>query len=120
MFIFVPVPNTEIVCQYEDPQGLHIFSNFISNDEESLFLQLFDSEDDVNSSNLKNRYVKHYGYEFRYGSNDVDLTSPLEEKIPKECDNLWARLRDCGINLESKPDQMTVNKYLPGQGKYFK
>ncbi|XP_011555104.3 alkylated DNA repair protein alkB homolog 8 [Plutella xylostella] len=110
------VPNTEIVCQYKDPQGLHIFSNFISNDEESLFLQLFDSEDDINSSNLKNRYVKHYGYEFRYGSNDVDLSSPLEEKIPKECDNLWARLRDCGINLERKPDQMTVNKYLPGQG----
>lgn len=60
--------------------------------------------------------MKHYGYEFRYGSNDVDLNSPLSDKIPSECDELWARLKSHGIDFRI-PDQLTVNKYSPGQGK---
>lgn len=60
--------------------------------------------------------MKHYGYEFRYGSNDVDLSQPLDEKIPQECEIIWKRLEDYGINF-SIPDQLTVNKYSPGQGK---
>lgn len=80
-------------------------------------MKLFDWSKDIDSSNLKNRQVKHYGYEFRYGSNDVDLTAPLSVKIPQECDVFWKRLQDTGIGMEKAPDQLTVNKYMPGQGK---
>lgn len=59
--------------------------------------------------------MKHYGYEFRYGSNDVDLDNPLSEKIPLECDVLWKRLEVQGFCL-GQPDQLTVNKYSPGHG----
>ncbi|XP_047023011.1 alkylated DNA repair protein alkB homolog 8 [Helicoverpa zea] len=106
------VPNTEIICPHENPKGLYLLKNFISEDEENLFIKLFDWNSE---SNLKNRQVRHYGYEFRYGSNDVDLNNPLIEKIPEECDVLWERLKEQGFDL-GVPDQLTVNKYSPGQG----
>ncbi|XP_045763065.1 alkylated DNA repair protein alkB homolog 8 [Maniola jurtina] len=106
------VPNNEVICSSEVPDGLKIIENFITEEEEKSYIKLFDW---VDESNLKNRQVKHYGYEFRYGSNDVDLSSPLSEKIPEECDVLWTRLKSHGIDFRI-PDQMTVNKYSPGQG----
>lgn len=93
---------------------MKIIENFITEEEEKSYIKQFDW---VDESNLKNRQVKHYGYEFRYGSNDVDLSSPLSEKIPEECDVLWTRLKSHGIDFRI-PDQMTVNKYSPGQGNY--
>ena len=108
-----PVPNTEIICPHENPKGLLLLDNFISIEEEKQFLKLFDWNPE--SNNLKNRQVKHFGYEFRYGSNDVDLNSPLIEKIPEECDVLWKRLKEQGLDV-GIPDQLTVNKYCPGQG----
>ncbi|XP_075972362.1 tRNA (carboxymethyluridine(34)-5-O)-methyltransferase alkbh8 [Anticarsia gemmatalis] len=107
------VPNTEIICPHANPEGLSILNNFITESEEQKFLQLFDWTPETSS--LKNRQVKHYGYEFRYGSNDVDLTQPLIEKIPNECDILWERLKEHGFDV-GVPDQLTVNKYSPGQG----
>ncbi|XP_013186974.2 alkylated DNA repair protein alkB homolog 8 [Amyelois transitella] len=109
------VPNNEIICYHDDPKGLTILEDFITLEEEQIFLQLFDWPDDEDSINLKNRQVKHYGYEFRYGSNDVDLSSPLDERIPKECDALFSRLKERGFDF-GEPDQLTVNKYKPGQG----
>ncbi|XP_038213540.1 alkylated DNA repair protein alkB homolog 8 isoform X2 [Zerene cesonia] len=106
------VPNDEIIYREHNPTGLHVIPDFISAEEEHQFLHIFDWEDD---SNLKNRQVKHYGYEFRYGSNDVDLNAPLSDKIPSVCDVLWKRLQEHGFDIEV-PDQLTVNKYKPGQG----
>jgi len=64
---------------------------------------------------LKHRDVQHFGYEFRYGSNDVDPNCPLERGIPPECDIIWNNLREHGMDIE--PDQLTVNYYKPGQGE---
>lgn len=115
LFLLFLVPKNEIMCQHGNPKGLTLLTNFITVDEEKQFTELFDWPDDTESSSLKNRQVKHYGYEFRYGSNDVDLNSPLLEKIPKECGILWKRLKEQGIDV-GIPDQLTVNKYRPGQG----
>ncbi|CAK1544752.1 unnamed protein product [Leptosia nina] len=106
------VPNDEITCTDGIPKGLSILPDFISHDEEQKYINLFDW---TTEANLKNRQVKHYGYEFRYGSNDVDLNSPLPESIPDECNMLWERLKTFGFDIET-PDQLTVNKYCPGQG----
>ncbi|CAK1578844.1 unnamed protein product [Parnassius mnemosyne] len=107
------VPDTEVLCPYSNPEGLLLVEDFINIDEEKAFVDLFNFKE--TNSSLKNRQVKHFGYEFRYGSNDVDLNSPLPDKIPKECDILWTRLKSYGIDLDP-PDQLTVNKYMPGQG----
>ncbi|XP_052758705.1 alkylated DNA repair protein alkB homolog 8 [Galleria mellonella] len=109
------VPNNEFICQHDNPQGLFLLDNFISIEEEEHLIKYFDWDEDIVSSNLKNRQVKHYGYEFRYGTNDVDLNCPLAEKIPDVCDVLWTRLKEHGFDV-GVPDQLTVNKYKPGQG----
>lgn len=64
---------------------------------------------------MKNRRVKHYGYEFRYGTNDVDETKPLEIKLPPVCDRLLDKCLQLKL-ISNKPDQLTVNLYEPGQG----
>ena len=64
---------------------------------------------------LKHRAVRHYGYTFRYDTNDVDLSQHLADKIPQVCLAIVQRAIDQLI-ISSLPDQMTVNRYLPGQG----
>ena len=64
---------------------------------------------------LKHRRVKHYGYEFLYDTNNVDLDCPLNCGIPAVCDSLIDQLISDG-HLTAKPDQLTVNSYQPGQG----
>lgn len=120
MLIKFSVPSNEIIFTNKNPDGLYLFKNFISEDEEKMLMEIFDFSPTVDEKALKNRQVKHYGYEFRYGSNDVDLNAPLAVKIPEECSFLWPRLEKLGIGLPRAPDQLTVNKYLPGQGKYMK
>lgn len=64
---------------------------------------------------LKLRKVKHYGYEFIYGSNTVDIQKPLPCGLPAVCAPLLRRIVNDGL-VCSTPDQLTVNEYLPGAG----
>ena len=69
-------------------------------------------------TDLKKRRVKHFGYEFRYGTNDCDLSQPLtdpDKKMPDVCDELIGRMIDDG-HITVQPDQLTVNYYEPGHG----
>lgn len=60
--------------------------------------------------------MKHYGYEFLYGVNNVDVNQPLEQKIPGDCTELIDSIMKLNI-ISTRPDQLTVNQYLPGQGE---
>lgn len=67
---------------------------------------------------LKKRKVRHYGYEFRYGTNDCDENKPLigpENQIPDLCFDLINKMVSDGL-INMAPDQMTVNFYEPGHG----
>lgn len=107
------------------PTGLIIVPNILSMEEEAEFIQLISScgangsENEMNEScgqTLKHREVNHFGYEFLYGKNNVDINAPLLDRpIPTECDKLWTRLGE-KIPVDKRPDQLTVNKYQPGQG----
>lgn len=61
---------------------------------------------------MKHRQVKHYGYEFDYDNNGVryDKCDP----IPKEFEFILNAIQ---LHLKWCPNQITVNNYLPGQGK---
>lgn len=61
--------------------------------------------------------MKHYGFEFRYDTNNVDKDSPLREAVPQECNIVTSRLQEVGHSLPWIPDQLTVNQYQKGQGK---
>ena len=65
---------------------------------------------------LKHRQVKHYGFEFKYGINDVDVNNPLPQGIPELCRNFLEKALDSGL-VTHYPDQLTVNQYKPGQGR---
>ncbi|KAJ8922781.1 hypothetical protein NQ315_007816 [Exocentrus adspersus] len=95
------------------PPGLLILEDFVTDEEETELLKLCDFEKDSNG--MKNRQVKHYGYEFRYDTNNVDKDKPLNEAIPDACNFLWNRLSNT-YGLDFHPDQLTVNHYSAGQG----
>jgi len=62
---------------------------------------------------LARRRVKHYGFEFRYLTPDVDPGAPIEP-IPPLVGALLARLRAAGAT--DRLDQLTVNEYEAGVG----
>lgn len=62
---------------------------------------------------LARRRVKHYGFEFRYLTRDVDPGAPIEP-IPPSVDALLAGLRAAGAT--DRLDQLTVNEYEAGVG----
>lgn len=64
-------------------------------------------------SQLKHRQVKHFGYEFEYGRNIVDPDKPIAP-IPQDYNFLQTMFDKHGH--EYTYDQLTINKYLPGQG----
>lgn len=61
---------------------------------------------------MKHRQVKHYGYEFDYENNGVRYD--LCNSIPKEFEFILNAIQ---LHLKWCPNQVTVNKYLPGQGE---
>lgn len=71
------------------------------------------------TGSMKHRSVKHFGYEFLYGSNNIDKNKPLKEKIPSICDDLINRMKRQSI-IDFIPDQLTINQYEPGQGEMGK
>ncbi|XP_058060967.1 alkylated DNA repair protein alkB homolog 8 [Anopheles bellator] len=104
------------------PEGLIVARDFVDPALERVLLAAVSSCDDhepteQHGSVLKNRKVKHFGYEFLYGSNNVDRSKPLRRNIPSVCGGLWERLRELYPSLNwHVPDQLTVNWYEPGQG----
>lgn len=112
------------------PPGLEMINDFIGEKEENLLLLYFKEHWSESSKiifnyvrlvitndiikfvgTMKHRQVKHYGYEFDYDNNGVrhDLCNP----IPKEFDLVLNAIQS---HLKWCPNQITVNKYLPGQG----
>lgn len=85
-----------------------------------MFVNLIEWNDEYSDldSGLKNRQVKHFGYEFCYDNNNVDASNPLKEPIPSECSLIWKRLANeyPNIGIIEGAQQLTVNKYNVGQG----
>lgn len=107
------------------PPGLVILTNILSPHEEEAFIQSMGNwtTDNVeieskkgNCQTLKHREVKHFGYKFLFQNNNVDKNKPLlNQPIPSECEILWPRLKKY-VSGSAPPNQLTVNKYNPGQG----
>lgn len=101
------------------PEGIFLMPDFITPEEEKVLLESIDVQDAKTVDNsLKHRLVKHFGYEFIYGKNTVDRKRPLERKIPPELTSIVIeRLHKSLAQFSSfVPEQMTVNRYEPGQG----
>ncbi|XP_054719529.1 alkylated DNA repair protein alkB homolog 8-like isoform X2 [Uloborus diversus] len=97
------------------PQGLTLIEDFVTEEEESSLISAITFDDVNDNTVLKHRKVKHYGFEFIYGSNNVDKNKALDEKIPAKCMPHLEKLVALGY-ISKVPDQLTVNYYAPGQG----
>lgn len=106
------------------PAGLRIINDYVSREEEEMILSRIgphnydgsepESKDmaaETITKTLKHRWVRHFGYEFRYGSNDIDFDNPLSEPVPDYLD----KMTDGGV-FDKPPEQLTVNHYQSGQG----
>ncbi|XP_063979786.1 alkylated DNA repair protein alkB homolog 8 isoform X2 [Diachasmimorpha longicaudata] len=96
------------------PPGLKIIEDFITPEQETFLLENIDWNEEDSSSELKHRKVKHFGFKFRYDSNQVDPNDPIIP-IPEDfrfLQKLFER-HDCGQFVY---DQLTINRYSPGQG----
>ncbi|XP_043268581.1 alkylated DNA repair protein alkB homolog 8 [Venturia canescens] len=111
----VPVFEEEKSTEPSLPPGLVLIEEIITPEEEILLLQSIDWDKNGQTlPDLKHRKVKHYGYEFRYDTNNVDPNNPIEP-IPQEyhfLQKLFTK-HECG---KFQYDQLTINHYLPGQG----
>ncbi|XP_043199830.1 alkylated DNA repair protein alkB homolog 8-like [Amphibalanus amphitrite] len=108
----VPVELCSAPLEFRLPPGAALIMDLLSAEEEELILgQLHWPAD----GSMKHRQVLHFGYEFDYGTNNVDPSRPLAGGLPGWVEPLVTRLMDGG-HLVERPDQMTINHYLPGQG----
>lgn len=110
------IPKVNNLWDHKLPAGLVLIEDFVDDKLEEILIKSV-KLDASDSSQLKHRQVKHFGFEFLYGLNTVDPNKPLDEKIPNECHVLWEILKQKN-NFFSHfvPDQLTVNKYEAGQG----
>ncbi|XP_022670400.1 alkylated DNA repair protein alkB homolog 8-like isoform X1 [Varroa destructor] len=115
------------------PPGLKILQNRISLEEEPKWLELLRPQYDKavpaenttdykcvpqSTASLKNRQVEHFGYNFDYSINGVRRDQPLGDKsLPPLCLQFVESLHQEGL-LDKKhlPNQLTVNRYSPGEG----
>ncbi|XP_071643774.1 tRNA (carboxymethyluridine(34)-5-O)-methyltransferase alkbh8 [Temnothorax longispinosus] len=96
------------------PPGLTLIENFITEEQEETLLGTLNwDECESVSSQLKHRQVKHFGYEFEYGTNMVDPDKPIPP-IPQDYKFLQTLFDKHGHKYTY--DQLTINKYLSGQG----
>ncbi|CAO1439051.1 unnamed protein product [Diamesa serratosioi] len=111
------VPSVDNAWNQLLPNGLIVLENFVTEEMEQKLISELQWEESGEENKLKHRKVQHFGYEFLYGANTVDLETPLSKQIPKDCDLLWKNLSEKLPQFSGwKPDQLTVNRYEPGNG----
>jgi alkylated DNA repair dioxygenase AlkB len=93
------------------PPGSRYVPEIVSLEEEASLLANIDASPWL--SDLKRR-VQHYGYRYDYRSKGVDASNRLGD-LPEWVSFLAERCCKAGL-IETVPDQLIINEYLPGQG----
>ncbi|VDP18290.1 unnamed protein product [Soboliphyme baturini] len=107
-------PGTCLNWDGLNERGVVLHPKFITEAEEQALLEIVLSPDRKRSV-LKNRTVMHFGYEFVYGVNSVNLDASAVPEIPYEIKVFINRIVMRGIS-NKLADQVTINIYSPGQG----
>ena len=103
------------------PHGLYQYEEFVSPEEELKLMQHIEADIAALSAqciqeDLKQRTVVHYGYRFCYGTNNVDCSQPLcGDGLPDFSKPVITKLMEEG-HFTKEPDQLTINRYNPGDG----
>lgn len=100
-----------VLKQASKINGLEIYFDYISVDEESILLSNIDQE--IWLRDLARR-VQHYGYKYDYKISRID-PSLFIGKIPAWINLLSERLQAKKL-IDFTPDQAIVNEYIENQG----
>lgn len=108
----VEVPPAQVAVTGAIP-GIYVYKDFITPEEEQDMVTGIDSHDWIK---LLNRRVQHYGYEFKYGTNNVDTTSKIGD-LPAFCEPIIPRMSAVMGEFKSeKPDEA---EFVGEGGNYF-
>ncbi|CAL4128276.1 unnamed protein product, partial [Meganyctiphanes norvegica] len=111
--------NTPVPIKYKFKSGFMCIQRDITYKTDALLIIFVFTAagplNNIDEYSLKHRQVRHFGYEFKYGSNCVDKDEPLMDQIPELLNPILEKITSQNI-MEYTPDQLTVNRYLPGQG----
>ncbi|BAZ28552.1 2OG-Fe(II) oxygenase [Cylindrospermum sp. NIES-4074] len=112
LFFHVPKQdNPYSVIEIDDIKGLKYIPEFITQSEHDCLTKQVDNQPWL--SDLKRR-VQHYGYKYNYKARAID-TSMHIGALPDWALALAYKLYNNNF-IETIPDQVIVNEYLPGQG----
>lgn len=92
-------------------EGLHVFYEFISENEEKELLKKLDSQPWLQDLT---RRVQHYGYKYDYKARKIDNSMYLGN-LPEWLQNLAVKMHTHKL-IDFMPDQAIINEYEPGQG----
>ena len=94
--------------------GLKFLEGFLTPDEQSYCVTRVDAALDKWLNDLSRR-VQHYGWRYDYKARAITPDMYIGA-LPDWLDDLAQRLYDETGLFDSKPEQVIVNEYLPGQG----
>lgn len=95
------------------PKGLTIIEDFVTKDEEE---ELVNNINNSQWNTKLRRYTQHYGYEYNYTTKTITEDDRLGD-LPEWTDGVIEKVMETG-KIEKEPDQIIVNRYLPGEGIY--
>lgn len=90
---------------------LTLIENYISEEQEKELIEII-NKNPYNKS-LK-RYTQHYGYTYNYRSRSITDDDYLGD-IPDWLNNLATKILNDNY-ISKLPDQVIINRYLPGEG----
>ncbi|GAX34337.1 alpha-ketoglutarate-dependent dioxygenase AlkB [Nodularia sp. NIES-3585] len=103
--------NSYTDFKVHEVKGLKYIPEFITQSEHNYLIKQVDNQPWL--SDLKRR-VQHYGYKYNYKARAID-TSMHIGALPDWALDLAYKLYNANF-IDSIPDQVIVNEYLPGQG----
>lgn len=103
--------NSDTDCEVHKVIGLKYIPEFITQSDHDYLIKQVDNQPWL--SDLKRR-VQHYGYKYNYKARKID-TSMHIGALPDWALDLAYKLYNNNF-IDSIPDQVIINEYLPGQG----
>lgn len=79
-------------------------------------MEIVEYVDQQEWESMNQRRVQHYGYDFIYGANTINVSEPSKKVIPEVLRPMQERVSSLFKEKQKAVDQLTINEYEPGMG----
>lgn len=94
------------------PPGLIYHEKYITNKDEEKYIQFINKQ---KWNRTLTRLTQHYGYKYNYKNKTINKVKDKVNPIPEIFNTLIEKLINDKL-IDRKPDQLIINRYLPGEG----